>query len=145
MFWLTGLRAQEVSARAIAPDSNVDMYDAATVIFEGGALGTISGAATLPPESKFQLDVRIFGSDGVLNLDIDRARLDVLRHAGDPIHVELPVDAGIYNCDGPPNRFVELIRGEGVNHSPGEVGARSVELIDAMMRSSAAGGERVSV
>jgi predicted dehydrogenase len=145
MFWLTGLRAQEVSARATAPDSNVDMYDAATVLFQGGALGTISGAATLPEESKFQLDVRIFGSEGVLNLDIDRARLDVLRHDGNHIHVELPVDAGNYNCDGPPNRFVELIQGGATNQSPGEVGARSVELIDAMLRSAAAGGKMVTI
>lgn len=146
MFWLTGLRAQEVGARArISPDSQVDMYDAAHVVFENGALGMVSGAATLPTDSKFQLDVRVFGSEGVFNLDIERARLDVLRHDGDDIHVELPVDAGIYNCDGPPVRFVELIKGDAVNNSPGEVGARSVELIDAMLRSAANGGQPVTV
>ncbi|MEX1018202.1 MAG: Gfo/Idh/MocA family oxidoreductase [Litorilinea sp.] len=146
MFWLTGLRAKAVSARARhSPDSQVDLYDAAAVVFENGALGMISGAATLPNDSKFQLDVRVFGSEGVFNLDIDRARLDVLRHDGDNIHVDVPVDAGMYNCDGPPARFVELIQGGAVNNSPGEVGARSVELIDAMLRSAAEGGTPVAV
>lgn len=145
MFWLTGLRAKEVSARLSSPNAAVDMYDAATVTFDNGALGVISGAATLPINAKFQLDVRIFGSDGVLNLDIERERLDVLRHDGKHHRVVVPADAGDYDCFGPPNRFVELIKGEGTNDSPGEVGARSVELLDAMFESVAEGGVPVRV
>jgi predicted dehydrogenase len=145
MFWLTGLRAQEVSARMIAPDSLVDMYNAASVMFENGALGTVSGAATLPDGSKFQVDIRIYGSEGVLFLDVERERLEIARHDGQRIRVDIPAEAGAYDCDGPPNRFVELIQGRGVNNSPGEVGARSVELIDAMMRSAAQNGQPVRV
>jgi predicted dehydrogenase len=139
MFWLTGLRAQEVSGRVSSPKAKVDMYDAAAVTFDSGALGTVSGAATLPG-GRFQVDVRIFGEDGVLNLDLNHDRLDLLRHDGKHIHVDIPAGAGAYDCDGPPNRFVELIQGRGVNESPGEVGARSVELLDAMLRSAAQGG-----
>jgi len=54
LFWLTGLRAAEVSARMTAPGSGVDLYDAATVTFDQGAIGVISGAATLPDDDKFQ-------------------------------------------------------------------------------------------
>ena len=145
MFWLTGLRAQEVSARMTAPNSSVDMYNAATVVYDNGAAGAISGAATLPPGSRFQVDIRIFGSEGVLTLDLDRARLEILRHDGNHVRKELPVNAGEYNCDGPPNRFVDLIQGHGTNDSPGEVAARSVELLDAMFRSVAEGGKPVTV
>ncbi|MCC6456008.1 MAG: Gfo/Idh/MocA family oxidoreductase [Caldilineaceae bacterium] len=145
MFWLTGLRAKEVTARMSAPNSSVDMYDAATVTFDNGAIGVVSGAATLPPGSGFQVDVRIFGSEGVLNLDLERARLDVLRHDGNHRRIEVAPDAGRYDCDGPPNRFVELIKGEGTNDSPGEVGARSVELLDAMFQSVTEGGKAVRV
>jgi predicted dehydrogenase len=145
MFWLTGLRAQEVTARMSSLNAAVDMYDAAAVKFDNGAIGVISGAATLPPDVKFQLDVRIFGSEGVLNLDIDRERLDLFRHDGN--HRRIPIDAGAgdYDCDGPPNRFVDLIKGEGTNDSPGEVGARSVELLNAMFDSVAEGGVPVRV
>lgn len=145
MFWLTGLRAQEVSARMSSLYSPVDLYDAATVKFENGAIGVVSGAATLPPDVKFQVDVRIFGSEGVLNIDLDRERLDLHRHDGN--HQLIPVEPGAttYDCEGPPNRFVELIKGESRNDSPGEVGARSVELIDAMFESVAEGGVPVRV
>ncbi|HXF60193.1 MAG TPA: Gfo/Idh/MocA family oxidoreductase [Caldilineaceae bacterium] len=145
MFWLTGLRAQQVSALASSPGAAVDLYDAAAVVFDGGAIGAISGAATLPDRTKFQVDVRIFGEEGVLLLDVERERLELHRHDGKRVQVEIPPDAGAYDCDGPPNRFIELIQGEGINESPGEVAARSVELIEAMLRSAAEEGKPVHV
>ena len=145
MFWLTGLRAQEVSARMSSLGGPVDMYDAASVGFTNGALGVVSGAATLPDLTKYQVDLRIFGSDGVLLLDIERERLQVFRHDGTKLDEPIAPNAGAYDCDGPPARFVELIQGRGTNDSPGEVAARSVELIDAMFRSATAGGKPVPV
>ena len=145
MFWLTGLRAKEVSARMSSPNANVDMYNAATVSFENGALGTISGAATLPDGVKFQVDIRIFGDEGVLLLDVERERVEVRRHDNQHQTVEVPENAGAYDCDVPPARFIELIQGHGTNDSPGEVAARSVELIAAMFRSAKQGGQPVQV
>ncbi len=137
MFWLTGLRAQEVTCRMTSPNSGVDMYNTATVVFENGAIGTISGAATLPDNDKFQVDIRIFGKDGVLLLDVERERLEVRRHDSQHIHVDVPNGEGAYSCETPPVRFVELIQGKGRNESPGDVAARSVELITAMFESAA--------
>lgn len=145
LFWLTGLRAREVQARLSNAAAQVDMYNAATVTFDNGALGVFSGAATLPPDSPFQVDIRIFGSEGVLLLDMERARLEVARHDGQRIRHDLASNAGAYDCDMPPVRFVELIQGKGENQSPGSAAARSVELIDALFRSSAAGGAKVTV
>jgi predicted dehydrogenase len=145
LLWLTGLRASRVSAVMTRPDSLVDMYDAATVTFEGGAIGAISGAATLPDNDKFQVDLRIFGTDGALLLDAERERVEVRRHDGAHVSVDVQAGEGAYSCDVPPIRFVELIEGAGRNDSPGEVAARSVELIDAMHRSAAAGGAPVDV
>ena len=145
LLWLTGLRASRVSALMTRPDSLVDMYDAATVTFDGGAIGAISGAATLPDNDKFQVDLRIFGTEGVLLLDVERERVEVRRHDGAHVHVDVEPGEGAYSCDVPPVRFVELIQGRGRNNSPGEVAARSVELIDAMQRSAAADGVPVDV
>ncbi len=145
LFWLTDLRAAEVSARMTAPDSGVDMYDAATVVFDGGAIGAISGAATLPDDDKFQIDLRIFGDEGVLLLDVERERLEIRRHDGRHRHAPVPPGEGAYSCEVPPMRFVELIQGRGTNNSPGDVAARSVELIDAMYRSADAGGVPTAV
>lgn len=138
LFWLSDLRAAEVSARMTAPNSGVDLYDAATVAFDGGAIGVVSGAATLPDDDPFQVDLRIFGDEGVLLLDVERERLDLRRHDGKHRHVEVPEGQGAYDCEGPPHRFADVIQGRGQNDSPGEVAARTVELIDAMHRSAAA-------
>jgi predicted dehydrogenase len=140
LFWLTGLRAMEVSARMTSPNSDVDMYNTATVIFDNGAIGSISGAATLPDNDKFQVDIRVFGTDGVLLLDVERERVEVRRHDGQHQHVDVPAGEGAYSCETPPERFVELIQGVGFNDSPGEVAAWSVELITAMYESAACGG-----
>jgi len=145
LFWLTDLRAAEVSARMTAPDSGVDMYDAATVVFDGGAIGAISGAATLPDDDKFQIDLRIFGSEGVLLLDMERERLSVRHHDGHHRQIDISPGEGAYSCETPPGRFVELIQGHGTNNSPGDVAARSVEMIDAMYRSAAASGMPMAV
>lgn len=145
LFWLTGLRARRVSALMTRPGSRVDMYDAATVAFDGDAIGTVSGAATLPDNDKFQVDLRIFGTEGALLLDVERERLEVRRHDGGHVSWPVPAGEGGYSCEVPPVRFVELIQGKGRNESPGEVAARTVELIDAMHRSAAAGGVPVDV
>ncbi len=145
LFWLTDQRAGRVSALMTRPDSRVDMYDAAAVEFRNGAIGTISGAATLPDNDKFQLELRIFGSEGVLLLDVERERLELRRHDGSHVSVEVPSGEGAYSCEEPPVRFIELIRGRATNDSSGEVAARTVELIDAMHRSAAQGGVPVEV
>jgi predicted dehydrogenase len=142
MFWLTGLRASAVTCRMTSPNSPVDMYVGATVSFEGGQLGTLSGAATLPDGDPFQIDIRVFGEQGVLLLDLEagRERVLVRRHDGKNQELTTTKGEGNYSCDGPPNRFVDLIKGSGRNESPGDVGARSVELLEAMYASAAAGG-----
>jgi predicted dehydrogenase len=125
-----------------SPGANVDLYDAVSVRFAGGAIGTVSGAGTVPPGglTAFQVDIRLFGSEGMLLLDCERARLELRRHDGEVDRVELAPDAGAYTCDGPPANFVELVLGKtSVNHSPGEAAMRSVLLIDAAYRSAASG------
>jgi predicted dehydrogenase len=145
LFWLTGARAKRVAALATRPNAPVDLYDAATVEFEGGAIGVVSGAATLPDDDKFQIDLRLFGTEGVLLVDVERERVVLRRHDGRHDEVRVAPGEGAYDCTVPPVRFVELMEGPAVNDSPGEVAARSVELIDAIARSAAADGVPVDV
>lgn len=145
---LTGLMPESVHAFMAGPGARVDLYDAISVRFVGGAIGTVSGAGTVPPigMSSYQVDLRLFGSEGMLLLDCERARLELRRHDGTSDRLELAVDAGAYSCDGPPANFVELILGKtDVNHSPGEAAMRSVLLLDAAYRSAVSGQvERVA-
>jgi predicted dehydrogenase len=142
MFWLTGLRAESVFANMTQPGAKVDMYDALSVRYKGGAIGTVSGSATIPMgvPGAFQLDVRIFGEKGMLHVDIARDHLSLHTHAGKHEIVPLKPGDGAYQCDEPPHRFIELILGlSKQNNSPGEVAMRSVELLDAAYRSSRSG------
>jgi predicted dehydrogenase len=136
LFFLAPLRVQRVYADMSAPGASVDLYDALTVRYRSGAIGTVSGAATVPPKGRFQVDLRVFGTDGMLLLDVERERLELRRRDGADRRIELPTGAGDYTCEAPPHRFVDLIVGSASrNNSSGEVAARSVELLDAAYRS----------
>ncbi|MDQ3667907.1 MAG: Gfo/Idh/MocA family oxidoreductase [Acidobacteriota bacterium] len=138
--FLCGLRPKSVFARMSNPDSRVDMYDSLSISFYDGVIGSVSGAATVPAGAGFQLDIRIFGSRGVLLFDVERERLECHTHEG--VHRSESVTAGdgAYRCDEPPHQFVELILGlTDQNNSPGEVALRAVEITDAAYRSSQTG------
>ena len=56
--------------------AGVDFYDAALVEFSNGATMALSGSATVPKSRGYQLDIRIFGTEGMLLFDIERARVE---------------------------------------------------------------------
>ena len=146
VLWLTGLRAARVSGVVSNPHSAVDLYNSANVTFTNGAAGSFSGAATLPADDKFQVDIRLFGSRGVLLLDVERERAEFRMHNGRHQSLLTSLGSGDYECTRPVNRFIGLITGtESVNNSSGEVAACSVELIEAMVRSASQNGVPVDI
>lgn len=146
LFWLTELRAASVMAKVSNGGAAVDLFDAAVISFDGGAIGSLSGAATLPDGNPYQVDLRIFGTEGVLLLDTERERVSLHRYDGQQWDLDIEPGAGAYECIVPPNRFIDLITGASTeNNSDADVAARSVELIDAMLRSAADGGGEIAV
>lgn len=146
LFWLSGLRAATVAGRASRAGARVDLFDAAVVTFDNGALGSLSGAATLPDGSAYQVDVKLFGTEGVLLVDTERERVSLRRYDGQRWDLDIEPGSGDYECLVPPNRLIDLITGASTeNNSDARVAARSVELIDALLRSSAAGGVETAV
>lgn len=147
LFYLTDLRVHRTACVMSAPKSNVDLYDSAIVEFEGGAIGTIAGSATLPEGEAFQLALQIFGDAGVLSIDAEagRERVTLTRSDRNNKTVQITPGDGAYSCVDPINTFVDLIQGRSENRSAAEVGARAVELVDAMHRSARDGGQFVSI
>jgi predicted dehydrogenase len=142
LFWLTGLMPESVYALMTAPGCRVDVYDALSVRFAGGVIGTVSGAGSVPSSgtAQFQVDLRIFGSEGMFLLDCERARLELRRHDGRAERLDVAPDAGTYSCERPPHNFIDLVLGKTTdNWSPGEAAMRSVLLLDAAYRSAASG------
>lgn len=140
LFRLVDAAPLEVYALAGRSPTGVDFYDAAVLTLAGGATVTLSGAATVPKRAGYQLDIRLFGTDGMLLVDVERPRLELRRHDGADETIALAADAGAYTCLEPPARLVDICLGRALrNEAPGIVGQRAVEVLDAMYRSIASG------
>jgi predicted dehydrogenase len=117
----------------------VEHHDACVIRFEGGSIGTLAGAAAHDGahDDRHQLLIRAMGSEGEFVIDIGRDYLTLQRSDGFAANPELEPGALYYECDGPPNALVDLALGREIeNCSPGELGARTVEILDAAYRSA---------
>lgn len=141
--WLTGLRGAEVFAlMSTILDSPVEHYDACSIRYENGAIGTLAGgSAHLGYDgNKHQLELRAIGSEGHFVCDLQRELIWLYRAGGEDVKLDVKPGDALYNCDGPPHALVDLALGKDVqNCSPGELGARTVEILDAAYRSAASG------
>ena len=137
MFYLADLAPKKVFAFTGKSELGADLFNSVTVQFDGGATAALSGAATVPDGKPFQLDLRFYGTDGMLLLDVERERCLVERLDGTQIVVPIAPGDGAYSCVEPVNRFVELCKGAEVeNAGTALVGARAVEVVEAMLRSA---------
>lgn len=140
--WLTGLRGATVQALMASPGgAPVELHDAIALSFEGGAIGSLTGGSSWvgADGSRDVVQLRAIGSRGQWELDLahDVAWVFVDDGGGES-RLPLPAGAGEYDCLGPPNEIVDLALGKtAVNRTPGELGARTVEILDAAYRSAA--------
>ncbi|MFN8623714.1 MAG: Gfo/Idh/MocA family oxidoreductase [Chloroflexota bacterium] len=144
LFRLLDGRATDVMAFTNHPGGTaVELYDAIALRLEGGVTGTVSGAA-LPPRVHgyhHQMQVTVSGSIGQLQLDMDRPLLRRSTADGTDTIAAIPEEDLTWSFQRVVDRFVSLAKGEpGVeNRSDGALGARVVEVLDAMARSAESG------
>ena len=120
--------------------TGVDYYDAACARATNGATVSMSGAATTPKHRGMHTDVRIFGTEGMILFDNERARLVLSRLDGTDEVFDIPEAEAAYDGALPVRVFARLCAGEAVrNASDAECGARVTEALDAMYRSAATG------
>jgi predicted dehydrogenase len=141
--WFTGLRGEAVFALMKAVlGAQVEHYDACAIRFANGAIGSMAGAASHEGAlgNRHQLEIRAMGSEGEFVCDIGRDSLWLWRNDGFEAAPEVEPGGFFYDCDGPPHTLVDLALGKDVeNCSPAELGARTVEILDAAYRSAASG------
>ncbi|KUF08683.1 Gfo/Idh/MocA family protein [Pseudoponticoccus marisrubri] len=140
LYWLTDLRAASVQSMLFEAPTEIDLHDAAAVRFANGATGVFSGSCGVPNGHGFEVDIRIYGSNGSVLLDIETERLVLKLPDGEARVAQVPQGAWTYSCDGPPARLVDIALGQGRNESPGHVGARAVETLHAIVASGKARG-----
>lgn len=141
--WLTGARTQSAFALMSAPlNAPVELHDAISLRFEGGAVGALSGGSCHLGSggNKHQLEVRAIGSEGQIHVDVEREIAWLYRPDGVDIRVDIAPNGGLYDCKGPIDTLVDAGLGTAVaNQSPGELGARTVETLELSYRSAASG------
>jgi predicted dehydrogenase len=141
--WLTGLSGKEVFALMSAPlSAPVELHDAMVVRFDNGAIGTVSGGSAHvgADGGRHHLEVRAIGSEGQLLVDVAREAVWLFNRDRGDLKLPLPAEAGRYDCVGPVEALVDRALGLPVeNCSPLELGARTVEILDAAYRSAASG------
>lgn len=136
--WLTGARAASGFALESSPlDAPVELHNAITYTYDGGAIGVVSGgsAHTGAWGNKHSLEVRGIGSEGQFLLDVEREAF-WLHSQGRDHQLDVTPGEGLYDCVGPIDAVLSAARGEEfVNQSPAELGARTVEALDIAYRS----------
>ena len=141
--WLSGLRGEAAFALMKSVlGADVEHHDAVTIRYDNGSIGTMSGGSCHlgAGGNRHQLEFRAIGSEGQLMIDLERDEFWLFRTDGFEVGPEHEENMLFYDCDGPPNTLVDLALGKEVeNCSPGELGARAVEIVDAAYRSAASG------
>jgi predicted dehydrogenase len=141
--WLTDLRGQDVFAMMESRlGAKVELHDAVAIRYTNGAIGTMSGASSHlgGANNRHAVEVRLVGSKGQFHLDLRDNVLWRYRGPDDDVRIPLEVDAGLYDCTGPIDALVEAGAGRPFeNNSPAELGARTVEILEAAYRSAASG------
>jgi predicted dehydrogenase len=140
--WLTGLEGQEAFAFMAPLGDAIEFHDAIAVRYRGGAIGTVSGGSHHlgANDNKAALEIRAIGDRGQIHVDLERELVWRYRGMGDDVRVPFAGGEGRYDCRGPIDTLVDLAAGRPVvNNSPGELAAKTVDILDAAYRSARSG------
>ena len=149
LFFVSGLQADRVACHMDNWDVPVDLVDAISLRFKPanghGAVGVIGSTGNIGVGDGGQLDIRIYCERGYLILEQVQSTLYVRRHDGTEEHYGPLPEEERYPRFVTANNLVDVVLGRAENGSPGTVGARVVEMLEAAYRSAADGGRPISV
>ena len=144
LFRLVDIAPAKVYALDVKSEAQVDLTNAAVLTLANGATVSISGSALVPKHCSYQMDVRVYGSEGMLLIDMERTRMELRRRDKDDVVLDLEPDAGQYAATEPIKRLAEVCLGKAdMIEANGTVGMRAIEVLDAMYRSVRSGTAEV--
>jgi predicted dehydrogenase len=153
--FITGLKPVQVMALMDNLDVDVDVIDAMTVRMDNGALANIGSTGNLQVSDPGKLTIQVNCERGWVDFDFVTGAGKIRRADGSSEHYAAfdGVDAAegleqselIYPLYAPANNLVQVIVAKAANDSPGEIGWRATELLDAAYRSAALNGQAVRV
>lgn len=136
--FLTGARPSEVFARFHNDGAAVDIYDALDLRMDDGSIVTMASTGATSLQRK-DFEVRVFGTMGMLFMDLWRGRLEFVPLIGEPhTYPDLEEDA-IYPHQAPAINLIDSIQDPRRNVSPAILGVAAMEVIEGASRSAESG------
>jgi predicted dehydrogenase len=136
--FLTGARPTEVFARFHNDGAVLDIYDTLNLRMNDASIVTIASTGATSLERK-DFEVRIFGTKGMLFLDLWQGRMEFVPLVGVPsVYPDLEKDA-IYPHQAPAMNLIDAIRDPRLNKSPATFGVAAMEVIEAATQSAKSG------
>ncbi len=135
LLWMTGLEAKQVSAFIDRRDSPVDINSVVNIVFNNGALGSLSIIGDAP----MWQERHSFWFEGACIQIVDGG-LFVTENSGKKMTMEFP-----HGGSSPAVNFVAALRGQDEIAAPFECGLQTMNLTEAAWMSAAKGGVPVAI
>jgi predicted dehydrogenase len=141
--FLTGARPTEVFARFHNDGAVLDIYDTLNLRMDDSSIVSIASTGATSRERK-DFEVRVFGTKGMLFLDLWRGKMEFIPLIGLPrTYPDLKGDE-VYPHQAPAHNLIDSIFDPHSNRAPATLGVAAMEVIEGACR-SAETGENVLV
>lgn len=139
LFFLTGMKPTSVAAFMHARDTEVDEWDAIAFQTDSGASGTVASTGSVGVGAPTVEGHTIFGTRGHAQIDFRNGSLDMVMY-DDRVFTEPPLEEyEIYPLHATSRQLIDTFLGRSPAVAPGELGALTVEFLDAARRSAESG------
>ncbi len=136
--FLTGATASEVFARFHNDGAALDIYDTLDLRMSDGAIAAIASTGATSTNLR-TYEVRIFGTAGMLYLDLWRGTMEFIGMNGERQAYPDLSPAEIYPHQAPAMNLIDSIADPACNRSPAWLGMAAMEVIEAACISARSG------
>jgi predicted dehydrogenase len=133
--FLTDRQPTEVFARLDNAGTPVDVYNSLNIKLADGTLVSMASHG-LPMPSERQHEVRVYGTEGALLLELWKGTMEFQDREGNIRRYPDVPEADIYPMFAPARNLVEVVAGTAPNGSPGSLGAYAIRIIEAACSSA---------
>lgn len=139
LFYLTGMKPQNVAGFLGARDTEVDEWDAISFRTATGTAGTVASTGSVGRGAPTVEGHMIYGSKGHALMDLHNGTLDIVLYDGKILEEPPLEDSELYPLHATSRQLVDTFLGRSPAVATGELGALTVEFLDAARRSSDTG------
>jgi predicted dehydrogenase len=136
--FLTGVSASEVFARFHNDGAPLDIYDALDLRMQDNTIVTIASTGATSVSLR-TYEVRLFGTAGMLYLDLWRGTMEFIAMNGEHRHFPDMAQADVYPHQAPAMNLIDSIFDPSLNRSPASLGVAAMEVIEAACISAESG------